>query len=664
MFEGSPGPKPPTGELDTSVGLGAEQQSQLEAETQTTNIPVIEAVAENAPQPVAVTTETATNNDIKLRPAEEGEWKKMVDERPQLMDENDPDYLPIAAMGHEPWTFDLKEAPAQPEKPAETPAQDPAEKDNTGNDGGGESTPQTVEDVSDKFNKALKEREKKEKEAGKTDEEAEASAEEEFWNNPDDPRKKIGDVINERIDELKNQGSSEADAHAEAHDEFWGKTPENAPGNGGGEGEPPEGGEEPPEGGEGEPTPEAITSPELEEALTILNDARSELARLRAGRESATFFSNKFSKKKLEAAFEAYEEAKAEAGRISVELLRERGLTGQELLSAINWGSMDEAVKLIEEQYQIEVESVESRHPITKKFYNWWNKQGTKLFSLGTIKKGAAMAAIGAPIGAAVGIAGIVAAPVVGAGLAAGAGFAAARSVTRGLVGNKVRRNAEAANVAEAKAQQRHIEAQQIIDALEQVTRAEEDDFVENYVAHGYAEAVNEGMTDQARTQTNETKRGNDRRALTSMAVAAGAGAIAALAADGIFGGGGGDRVTMTSGPRPEADYNPNFDRMRGILDSGPDAPAKADAFFSNIEPGTPQSPEVSQIDQIWESIKDQLSPQQDRIYNQVVGRLSATEGYGNGWTIQNADRIFDLVKQGNSVDQVISQLNVAPQTV
>ncbi len=352
----------------------------------------------------------------------------------------------------------------------------------------------------------------------------------------------------------------------------------------------------------------------------------------------------------------------AEAGRISVELLRAHGFTGQELVSAIHWGAMEESVKLIEAQYQIEVQNVETKK--LKGFYDWWNKQGTKLFSFGTVKKGAVMAAIGAPIGAAVGIAGIVAAPVVGAGLAAGAGFAAARGISKGLVGNVVRRNAEAAGVAEAKAQQRHREAQQIIDALESATRAEEDDFVQNYVAHDYAEAVNEGMTGQARTQTGETKRGNDRRALTSMAIAAGAGALGALAGNFIFGGGGGDRATMVSGPRPEAEYNPNIDRMIGIRGSSPDAPGRADAFFGSIEPGTPQSPDVSRIDQIWESVKDQLSPQQDRVYNQVIGRLSATEGFGNNWTVNNADRILDLVKQGNSVDQVMSQLNVAPQTV
>ncbi len=520
-----------------------------------------------------------TEDEKVLRPVEEGE----------LTDGLKDDDLPMAAMGHEPWTLDIKEDDKKPGGVFDI-IKDPEDP----------KSPEDPDDPSSGITPG----------SPPVDE-------------LHDPRGKIGEVINQRIDELKEDGSTEADAHAEAHDEFWGRSPEAS--------EPID---------DDPSTPEGPTSPELIAANEAVDEARTELARLRAGRESATFFSRKFSKKKLEAAFERYEEAKAEAGAIAVDLLREQGLEGDELVSAINYGSMQEVTKLIQEQYGIEKEKIEGKR--LKRFYDWWNKQGTKFFSFGTVKKGMVMAAIGIPLG--VGAA-VVAAPLLGAaGLGAGAGLAVARSVSKGLVGNTIRRNAEAGDAAHAKAVDRHQRAKGLVDRSEEASKPLMDSI----------------LNDLAKRQTIDTKHGNDRRAATAMAVGAGGAILGYMAAEGVA------HIWPGGSPNPpEVPYDSaEADRFSGLVTARPGAPQEAQQFFGSIKPGTEQLPTLSKIDEIWNGVKDQLSPDESRVYNQVVGRLSTTPNFGNDWTVMHADELLNLVKDGNDTNEIIGLLGAGPQNL
>ncbi len=235
MNERAPQPRPEDVPSPDAMG---EEMAAIDAavEAQGQRIPV--TVAEEQPKPEPAATESTHG----LRPVGEGEWDKMVKERPKLMDENDPDYLPIAAMGHEPWTFDLKEDKGKSGEQTNPPEEsNKSGQETPGTDKSGEI--KIPKEVSDKIKDATTKRVKKGEEAGQNKDTAEDEAAEDFWDNPEDPRKRIGKAVKERIDEIKADGKSEADAHAEAHDEFWGKTPEAS--SGGGIEVPPENPENP-----------------------------------------------------------------------------------------------------------------------------------------------------------------------------------------------------------------------------------------------------------------------------------------------------------------------------------------------------------------------------------------------------------------------------------
>lgn len=521
--------------------------------------------------------------------------------------END-DGLPIAAMAVEPWKLEqvdggAAEPPKPPSGPGETPGGGPGEVPPSGpgdvppsEPGSGEIPP--------------------------------SGPGEPVPSDPteDDPRKRIGEAVAKRMEELKASGMSESDAHAQAHDEFWGRS---------------ESEEEPTPG-----IPERLTSPELEAADVLVDVARTEYARMLAGQESSTFFSFKFSEKKVRAAKEAYDEAVANAGAVALGLFRERGVESADLAKANNWGAMEEQFKLISEQFDLEKNAVESKR--LKGFYDWWQKQGTKLFSMGTIKKGAVMAAIGVPIG--VGAA-IIAAPIfAGAGVAAGAGLAVSRSVSKGLVGNAIRRNAEAGSVAEAKVIQRREDATALIMEFENNDRAVEQEYLGRMV------------TDRSK----EVKHGNDKRAATSMVVAAGGAVLGYLAADWV-----GDHLPW-GGPKPppgapkppEVPYDPNPDRLRGIVNARPGAGEQAKNFLESIKPGTQPDADLSKVNSIFESVKGSLSPQQSTTYNEVVGHLSTTSGFGNSWSANHADQIFDLVKGGSDTNEIINTLGAGTSSI
>ncbi len=560
----------------------------------------------------------------------------------------------IASMAIEPWTFDEDtstktdppvEAPVEPEasveplEPAESIEQ-PAESPQPA------EAPLTADantDPQNQFQEAYDKRKTDLIGQGLSESEAETRMQDEFTGIESDirtPYERIGDAVSGRIDELEEGGATSADAHARVHDEFWGEIspdssaeePPRDPTDPVDPTEPTEPTEEPPV----EPLPELPDiprTPELERAEAELAIAREEYARMKAGRESSTFFSIKFSSKKVEQARIAYEEAVERAGVEAVRALVSNGLPHEQIRSAVNFGVAVEGTKLIDAQYNHEQQAIDSK--VFKGFYKWWSKQsGVK----GAIKKGAVMALVAGPIG--VGI-GIVGAPILaGGGAGAFLGLAGARSITKGLVGNTIKRNASAESVVTEKAERRKQGIADLITAIES-----RDELVEQDLVNGLLYK-----------QTIDTKKINDQRAIKGMVVSAAIGAGGALLGAWL-----GDHLIdgdKTPAPGPGEDVPPtnptgaydtlDQDRYFGLQTAEPNGAQRANEFFGNLSknPGIAGvDPEMDAVNKIWEGVKGQLSPDQSKLYNQVVGQVAGTPGLGHAWTINNADRLLDLVK-------------------
>lgn len=307
-----------------------------------------------------------------------------------------------------------------------------------------------------------------------------------------------------------------------------------------------------------------IKTPELLDIEEQLESARSEYARMREGREGSTFFSFLYSEKKLEAAAQKYEELKAQAEAIAIDLLERYGLDERTLKSAVNFGRFVEESKLIIEQYGYGMQRIAKQRPQTRKFFEWWNKQSGKLLSKGNLKKTGVMAAIGLPIGLAVGT---VASPFIGGGLAGAAGVASLRAISKGILGLRIKKGAGSADLVAEKAMTRIEHLQQITDRIE--------DHNEELTAESI-DTLNRRLTDSA-------KQGNDREALKAMLIAGTAGAIGAWAIGSLFG------DNPTAGP-PSGPPKPNFSLddfkhgiYRGVVQQGSDAQHSADIAIEQL---------------------------------------------------------------------------------
>lgn len=381
----------------------------------------------------------------------------------------------------------------------------------------------------------------------------------------DDPRKKIGDAINKRIEELTAGGMSESDAHAQAHDEFWGKEPI---------------GDEDPTG-----VIDFIKTPEMIEVEEELEIARDELARLQAGRERTTFLSIRFSKKKLEAATERYQEIKAKAEAMAFDFLESKGLSRESIKSAANFGRFVEASKLIVSQYGVEMERISKQNPKTRKFLEWWSKNsGGELFSKKNMKKSAVLGLIGLPIGFAVGM---VASPLISGGSAAIAGVAMMRGISKGILGHRIGKEASA-NLAEAKAVSRIEHLKAVTDKLE--SQNEE-------LAAEMVDTLNSRLVESA-------KKGNDREARKALLIAGTVGAISGWLANYLHGAGsgGGHTPDFPSGPGPNgptsfsiADFKQGI--YGGVAQQGPDVLNSADTVLNQLNSlGVQPSPAFNQL--------------------------------------------------------------------
>ncbi len=349
-------------------------------------------------------------------------------------------------------------------------------------------------------------------------------------------RDSAGKDLNRRIgdyDESWNRKSVE-------NDEFWDRTPEN----------------------DTDLLPEIVKSPELLELEAQLEIARSEYARMRAGKESATFYSFKYNKAKVEEAAQKYEEIKARAEAKAIELLRSNGLDEETIESSANFGRFVEESKLVIEQYGFEMQRIEKQRPQTRKFFEWWNKQSGKLLSKGTLKKAGVMAVIGAPVGMLVGT---VAAPLIGGGVAGLAGVASLRAISKGILGYRINKGASGFNLAAEKASSRIEHLKEITDRLE----AHNEELTAEMV-----DTLNRRLTDSA-------KKGNDKEALKALLVAGTAGALGAWLVGSLFGG---PTAEPPGPPKPNFSLD-DFKRgiYKGVVQQGPEAQHTADIAIDQL---------------------------------------------------------------------------------
>ncbi len=108
-----------------------------------------------------------------------------------------------------------------------------------------------------------------------------------------------------------------------------------------------------------------------------------------------------------------------------------------------------------------------------------------------------------------------------------------------------------------------------------------------------------------------------------------------------------------TDGPKP---YQPDVDRLRGIVTSRPEAPQQWVNMMANAPKGSTAA--EAAFNQVYEQAARGLSRSQLTNLNRVIGRLSTIDGYGNDWTQQNMSYLVRQVKNGFNADEIIDKFN------
>ncbi len=276
-----------------------------------------------------------------------------------------------------------------------------------------------------------------------------------------------------------------------------------------------------------EQTPEIPLPPELAERLGV---ARDRYIQLNARRRGLIF--GRRNKKELEEAKREYEEARDLAGAYVAAEMQGAGSSPEEIKQAATTGAIMELYTVTGRIYEQQMQNAEGKK--LHKFYDWWARQGGRLFTkagfIGAVKKAGVMAIPGAVVGVAAGAAGAAVFGPVGAALF-GAGVA--RGVARGLMGAKVNKEADAASVSWEQARDQFTtDADRIRTDADDKTLTTED--------------VTEGIQDL----TDRSIGRNRRRTAIAVGAAAAAGAAGALIGGHFFGGGG--KHTPTGG-KPKA---------------------------------------------------------------------------------------------------------------
>jgi hypothetical protein len=128
------------------------------------------------------------------------------------------------------------------------------------------------------------------------------------------------------------------------------------------------------------------------------------------------------------------------------------------------------------------------------------------------------------------------------------------------------------------------------------------------------------------------------------------------MAAEGVMGWLDGNGPNGPTPPTEDVYNNAGADRMRGILTQRPGA----EQDWQNLGEsplGQGVDLDAQRIDEIYAGVKDSLSPSENSVLNQAIGRLSATEGYGNAWTAQHMNDLVRLAQEGNSLDEIMTKV-------
>jgi hypothetical protein len=503
--------------------------------------------------------------------------------------------------------------------------------------------------------------------------------------------KKIGEVFSKRVDELKSEGASDEEAYGRALDEFYRTKSEEDDGNNNPPPPPPPPGPPPGPPGPppGPPGPEGgreieNTEQELADATAALGESIDRFAAARVEREklfgggnaekmlmeregqilqenfkkwseavskdfaaradavSETFDAQKETLRQDVEALEKQKElasSKAESLRSDLssatdpaEVLKiQTDLLAYEALDAQTKAQIDskiEALGRIDEQKNAELQRIEqernellsealieveqrvnaemlaikeAKRPKLAKFNEWLKRKPVVRIAIG-----AGLAAMGV-VGVVTGAVPLVALAMGGKAALAGAG---GYNIARGIGERIATKNREKTNV----------------------------DSIEDYV-------------DAAGAQSNT------RRKSKKAGVVAGA----ALAAIPIVRGVNQIVNATPDVPPTPVDYNPNADRYAGIASARPEAPGQFGTMVTEQNlpnPGLINAQEVA-LDTAYNRVSSSLDLGQLRNLNALLGRLSTTPGYGNGFSASAMDSLADQIRSGSTANDIIKQMGL-----
>jgi ElaB/YqjD/DUF883 family membrane-anchored ribosome-binding protein len=179
----------------------------------------------------------------------------------------------------------------------------------------------------------------------------------------------------------------------------------------------------------------------------------------------------------------------------------------------------------------------------------------------------------------------------------------------------------------------------------------------ERIANRGYEKANVDSIEDYVEAAGNQS---NTRRKSKKAAVVGGA-ALAAIpvvrGANEIF--------NATPDPGIPTDYNPGAYRMAGIATERPSAGSQFTEMVTNPNPNPSILADAKAAESVLDAAYSKVAPGMsfDQLKNldAVIGRLSASQGYGNGFTAGAMDTLADQIKSGLGANDIIRQMNLGP---
>ena len=113
--------------------------------------------------------------------------------------------------------------------------------------------------------------------------------------------------------------------------------------------------------------------------------------------------------------------------------------------------------------------------------------------------------------------------------------------------------------------------------------------------------------------------------------------------------------------PTVPKDYNPNMDRYSGIATARPEAPGQFSTMVTEQNLPNPDliNAQGAALDAAYNRVSSSLNLGQLRNLNALLGRLSTTPGYGNGFSASAMDSLADQIKNGSTANDIIKQMGL-----